>query len=105
MASKYSLSGGATACLNMNCASGQTSLKEGSTTATDGCGECALGSYSSGDDNTNCLPQVCPAGYKAAKTGAHTATATDGCEICPAGTFSVGGNATLCSDMCCSLGN
>jgi hypothetical protein len=28
----------------MNCPSGQKSVKEGSTTATDGCGECALGS-------------------------------------------------------------
>jgi len=68
----------------MNCPSGQKSVKLGSTTTTDGCGECALGSYSSGDDNTDCVPQVCPAGYKSAKIGARTET--DGCEICPAGT-------------------
>jgi hypothetical protein len=56
---------------------------EGSATATGGCGECALGSYSSGDENTNCLPHVRPAGHKAAKVGARTET--DGCEICVAG--------------------
>ena len=66
----------------MNCPSGLVSVMEGSTTATDGCGECALGSYSSGDENTNCLPHVRPAGHKAAKVGARTET--DGCEICVA---------------------
>jgi len=73
-----------TSCFDMNCPSGQTSVIEGSTTATDGCGECGIGTYSPGNDNTNCLPQVCPAGYIAAKIGARTEA--DGCEICPAGT-------------------
>jgi len=76
----------------MNCPSGQKSIIEGSTTAIDGCGECALGSYSSGDDNTDCVAQVCLAGYKAAKIGARTET--DGCEICPAGKYNPGGNIT-----------
>jgi hypothetical protein len=59
----------------MNCPSGLVSIIiESSTNKTDGCGECALGSCSSGDENTNCLPQVCPAGHKAAKAGARTDT-------------------------------
>jgi hypothetical protein len=75
---------------------------EGSTTAPDGCGECALGCYSSGDENTNCLPQVCPAGHKAAKAGARTET--DICEISVAGKFSEGGSLTSSSSMACPKG-
>lgn len=46
----------------MNCPSGQKSIKSGSTTATDGCGDCEIGTYTLGDDNTNCIPQNCPPG-------------------------------------------
>ena len=48
----------------MNCPSGLVSvIIESSTNKTDGCGECALGSCSSGDENTDCRPQVCLAGH------------------------------------------
>ena len=76
----------------MNCPSGQTSIKEGSTTATDGCGECALDSSSSGDENTESLPQVCPVCYKATKIGVRTEN--DRCKNCPAGKITAGGAAT-----------
>ena len=90
MAGTYSEGGSTAACLPQTCLSRQISTMIAATTATEGCADCAVGTYVSGvSAGTVCMQMNCPAGQIATLTA--TTSSTQGCTDCAAGTYSPGG--------------
>jgi hypothetical protein len=88
----------------MTCPAGEfaNSVIGGSTSATDGCTACGVGTYSLGGSATSCTAMNCPAGKIA--TASSATNATYGCVECDQTWYSYGGAATMCYDSDCPAG-
>jgi len=86
----------------MHCQAGFYSTIFGSTTLTDGCSNCPVGTFALAGSNV-CSNTSCAAGYFASTSATGNTTATDGCSKCAAGSWSLIGD-NICSSAACPSG-